>query len=416
MAREGRLIGKKIDRYRFQELLGRGSSGEVYRAHDIRLRRDVAIKVFDPELVRDPVIFERFMKEARIQARLEHANIVPIYDLLEHRKQLCIVLRFVKGFNLRKIIERRAEPMDGQEALEIMRQVLEAVGFAHSKGVIHQDLKPHNIQVTPASEALVLDFGVARLIGERREGRTKAIGTPAYMSPEQVEGRYTDARTDIYSLGMSLYQMVTGHHPFEDAQDLEQILNWQAQREPFPPSHFNPRLSRHFESAIMKAVGKAPRDRFRSCREFSEALTTAASKVAVAADEPEDIRWDPRAEIVVPARVWVAGAESFEPARTVDLSAGGAALRMRRPPSPSTHIVIEIYLPPSGGSKVVRADAVVVWVSGEKGQDTVGAGVRFNRLGDDDRERIGAVVREALVLGAERTPYGETTTPQALRR
>ena len=296
---------------------------------------------------------------------------------------------------------------------DIFAMCLDGVGFAHSKGVIHQDLKPHNIQVTPAGEALLVDFGVACLVGERKEGRSKAIGTPAYMSPEQVEGRYVDSRTDIYSLGMSLYQLVTAHHPFEDAQDLDQILGWQSSRDPLPPSYFIPNMPRGLENAIMRAVAKSARDRFRNCREFAEALGVALDQ-ETSAINPEDVRWDPRADIVVPARVRITGGTEFQPARTVDLSAGGAAMRMRQPPPPSTPIVVEIYLPAAAENEpsVVTADAVIVWVSGEKGRDTVGAGVRFTKLSDVDRERIGAVVREALVLGGESSLFG-STTPQA---
>jgi len=274
--------------------------------------------------------------------------------------------------------------------------------------VIHQDLKPHNVQVTSAGEALVLDFGVACLMGEKRERRGKAIGTPAYMSPEQVEGRYTDARTDIYSLGMSLYQLVTGHHPFEDARDLEEILNWQASREPVPPSYFKEDIPEALEEAILKAVAKEPRDRFRSCREFVEALGEAVLQQVVLPEEPGDVRWDPRANIVIPARVRVAGQTSFLPARTVDLSTGGAALRMSNPPPPGTKITMEIYLPSPGSSKVVRAEGVVIWVAGELGEEANGLGIRFTKLSDTDRENIGTVVRETLVLGGESSLLGVT--------
>ena len=414
MAQRGRLVGKKIDRYRFQEMIGRGSSGEVYRAHDTRLRRDVAIKAFEPELVRDPVIFDRFIKEARIQARLEHVNIIPIYDLLEHRKRLCLVMRLVHGDNLRRMIEQRGAPLQPREAVDVLRQVLEAVGFAHSKGVIHQDLKPHNVQVTAAGEALVLDFGVACLMGEKREGRGKAIGTPAYMSPEQVEGRYTDARTDIYSLGMSLYQLVTGHHPFEDARDLDEILTWQASKEPIPPRRFRPDLPQALDAAILKAVAKEPRDRFRSCREFVEALTYSVSEQASDTDDPGDVRWDPRANIVVPVRVRVIGDDRYQPGRTVDLSTGGAALRMNNPPPPASSIILELYLPGSGSSKVVRAEGVVIWVAGEAGDEASGLGVRFTKLSDEDRERIGTLVRETLVMGGEASVLG-VTMPEVVR-
>ena len=395
------MVGQKVDRYRFQQLIGKGSSSEVYRAHDMRLYRDVAIKVFDPDARRTSEILERFMKEARIQARLEHANIVPIYDLLEHRKRMFLVMRFVHGQNLRRIIERRGHALDPLEALAYMRQVLDGVSFAHSKGVIHQDLKPHNVQVTPAGEALVLDFGVARLVDDGASTRTKLTGTPAYMSPEQVEGRYTDARTDIYSLGMSLYQVVTGHHPFEAAEDLQQILRWQVERPPRPPSTYNPHVPSRLEDAIMRAIAKSPRDRFRSCREFCEALEGALDQKLTDSIHAMDVRWDPRADVVVPARVQVVGEATYRPARTSDMSVGGVALKMGNPPELGTACVVEIYLPVGGSARVVRADAKVVWVGGERGRDQTGLGLRFTKLGDADRVRIGAAVREQLVLGEE---------------
>ncbi len=410
MAREGQLVGRKIDRYRFQRLLGIGSSGEVYRAHDTRLRRDVAIKVFDPKLVKSPGVLERFMKEARIQARLEHANIVPIYDLLEHRKQLFIVMRCVNGLNMRAVIERKGRALTPKEAMTYFRQVLDAVGFAHSKGVIHQDLKPHNVQVTPAGEALVLDFGVARLVGERRDEGPKMAGTPAYISPEQVEGRYTDSRTDIYSLGMSLYQITTGHHPFESAEDLDQILRWQVERNPVPPTHFAPDLPTRFAQTIMKAISKQPRDRYRSCRELLQSLDRSLERAKKpSAQTSEDVRWDPRAEVAIPALIQVIGQEESRSARTIDLSVSGAAMQMAEPPPPGTPVRVELYLP-SGGNRptAVTAEAIVVRVS-EKGVGAVvGFGVRFTAMADGEREKIGAVVRESLVLGARPTHPGRS--------
>ncbi len=401
MGQIGRLVGQKVDRYRFQQLIGKGSSSEVYRAHDMRLHRDVAIKVFDPDARRRPDVLERFMREARIQARLEHANIVPIYDLLEHRKQMFLVMRFVNGKNLRRIIDQRGHALDPLEALAYMRQVLDGVSFAHSKGVIHQDLKPHNVQVTPAGEALVLDFGVARLVDDSAPSRTKLTGTPAYMSPEQVEGHFTDARTDIYSLGMSLYQVVTGHHPFENAEDLQEILRWQVEKPPSPPSSFNPHLPGRLEDAIMRAIAKAPRDRYRSCREFCEALEGALDQKLTDSIHAMDVRWDPRADVVVPARVQVAGESTLRPARTSDLSVGGVALRMGNPLELGEKCVVEIYLPLGGSARVVRTEAKVVWVGGERGREQTGLGLRFTRLDDGDRVRIGAVVREQLILGGE---------------
>ncbi len=407
MAQSGKLVGKKVERYRFQQLIGSGSSGEVYRAHDVRLRRDVAIKVFDPELIKNPGVLERFVKEARIQARLEHANIIPIYDLIEQRRQLFMVLRFVQGDNLRQLIERRGRALTPQEAMTYFRQVLDAVGFAHSKGVIHQDLKPHNVQVTPAGEALVLDFGVARLVGERRERGEKLAGTPAYISPEQVEGRYTDSRSDIYSLGMSLYQITTGHHPFENAKDLDQILRWQVDREPLPPTTFNPDLPAPFAMAVLKAIAKQPRDRFRSCRELLEALEAG---LATGAEAPEgarpDVRWHPRATLMLPARVRFGGQQDREdvgggwiPARTIDLSVGGVALRVKADVGEGEKARIEVFLPSPGATQVIQAAAVVVRAGQPDDDGFADVGLRFTDLSDADREFIGTAVREALVMG-----------------
>jgi len=412
MQDKGRLVGKKVERYRFMELVGKGSTGEVYKAHDVRLRRDVAIKAYEPSLLRKPGILERFVKEARIQARLEHANIVPIYDIIDQRRQLFIVLRFVQGENLRRRIERRRGPLDAGEALAFYRQVCDAVGFAHSKGVIHQDLKPHNIQITRAGEALVLDFGVARLVGERREEKeNRLVGTPAYMPPEQVEGRYTDARADIYALGMSLYQICTAHHPFEDATDVDQILRWHVDREPVPPDTFRNDLPQEFIEGIMKAIAKDPRDRHRSCREFLRALEFGEEKPAEPVEERKDVRWDPRVELSLPARVHVVGTAAFFPARTTDLSAGGLALRMATPPPAGSDVAIELYLPGKGTQTVVRAEAKVMRVATSRDPEAAFVGLRFTKLADRDKAKISALVREALVLGKEAPMMGEDTAP-----
>lgn len=409
MVDKGRLVGKKVERYRFMELIGKGSTGEVYKAHDVRLRRDVAIKAYEPNLLRKPGILERFVKEARIQARLEHANIVPIYDIIDQRRQLFIVLRLVTGENLRRRIERKRGPLDPPEAMIFYRQVCDAVGFAHSKGVIHQDLKPHNIQVTRAGEALVLDFGVARLVGERREeSENRLVGTPAYMPPEQVEGRYTDARADIYALGMSLFQIVTAHHPFEDATDVDQILRWHVERDPVSPASFRPDLPKPFVVAIMKAIAKDPRDRHRSCRDFVLALDETEEQ-AEAEEQRHDTRWDPRVELALPARIHVFGSAAFFPARTTDLSAGGLAVRMATPPPAGSKVSIELYLPGKGTQHVVRAEALVVRVATGRDPETAFVGLRFSKLADRDRAKISAVVREALVLGKEAPMLGEDT-------
>jgi serine/threonine protein kinase len=215
------LVGQKIGSFEIEEMIGRGGMGVVYLAHDTKLDRSVAIKSMPAELARDPIVRARFQREAKLLASLSHPNIAVIHDIIEQGEGAgYLVLEYVPGDTLAECIAR--EPLKLTEALSIGRQVAEAVSTAHEKGVVHRDLKPGNIKITPDGRVKVLDFGLAKpSASEAKNGEMTAtgpgciIGTPAYMSPEQARGKSTDHRTDIWSFGCIMYQMLTGRLPFE---------------------------------------------------------------------------------------------------------------------------------------------------------------------------------------------------------
>jgi serine/threonine protein kinase/tetratricopeptide (TPR) repeat protein len=214
------LVGRKVGSFEIVEIIGRGGMGVVYLARDTRLKRSVAIKSMPAKLAADSTARTRFRREAELLASLNHPNIAVIHEIIEEEKSGYLVLEYVPGETLFERIAR--EPLEFDEALSIGRQIVEAVSAAHKKGIVHRDLKPGNIKITPEGRVKVLDFGLAKVsISEGKDTEAtvthpgRVIGTPAYMSPEQARGKETDHRTDIWSFGCIMYQMLTGHLPFE---------------------------------------------------------------------------------------------------------------------------------------------------------------------------------------------------------
>jgi serine/threonine protein kinase len=269
-----------IGYYRLESVIGDGGMGTVYRATDTRFDRVVAIKVLHPHFARDPEVRARFEAEARIQAQLNHPNIVSVYDFIVEEQQLCMVMEFIEGRSLDEVIAEETGPMPAPRCVEIMHQVLNAVGYAHGKGVVHRDLKPSNVmirQLGDQSIAKVMDFGVAKLLGSEklRTATGAKIGTLWYMSPEQLRAaRNVDERSDIYSLGVTLYQMATGRVPF-DADTEYTLMEAIVRQDPPRPSMFYPGVPPSFEAVILKAISKEPDGRFRTCNEFWDALERA---------------------------------------------------------------------------------------------------------------------------------------------
>jgi serine/threonine-protein kinase len=286
---------EQVSSYRLEEEIARGSMGIVYRGVHTLFDEIVAIKAVFPQLTLNPELRQRFLNEAKIQLRLEHPNIVQIRKFLIEKEKLYIVMEFIEGETLAQHFRRLGRPMPVSEVILIFRQALEGLGFAHSQGVIHRDIKPSNLLLTSQGVAKLTDFGIAHALGTPKLARTrKALGTPAYMSPEQIQGAKLDHRTDIYSLGIVLYEMLTARVPFEHPEDSDSdyaVLTAHINQAPTPPSHWVPEIAPSLEAAILKALEKRPEDRFASCQELQAGLLrspVSASKSAIVA-QPEPV-------------------------------------------------------------------------------------------------------------------------------
>ena len=265
------MIDRKIASYRIVEKLGEGGMGVVYKAVDESLDRTVAIKALSPELSRDTELVARFRTEAKAQAHLNHTNIATLYSFLAQEDDCFMVMEFVEGESFDQMIRRRG-PIPYEEAIPLFKQALLGVGFAHRVGIIHRDIKPGNMMVNRSGIVKVMDFGIAKVIGGRRLTRTGTqMGTVYYMSPEQIRGAVVDIRSDIYALGVMLYEMLTGHLPFEGETDF-QIMSDHVNTPPPSPSRFYPYLPKGVENAVLKALEKDPNGRFQSVEEFGAAL------------------------------------------------------------------------------------------------------------------------------------------------
>ena len=272
------LTGQRIGEYRLDRKLGEGGMGAVYKASHTSLDQQVAVKVLDPALARSPEVRERFLQEANIQLRLQHPGIVRVLTASTEGPHLALVMEYVDGLSLAQVIERRrALPVD--DAHGLFRQVLAAVGVAHSRGVVHRDIKPSNIMVQADGTARVMDFGIAKVVGGQKLTRTGTVmGSAHYMSPEQIMGsRDVDHRTDIYSLGITFYEVLTGQTPFEsvggDSTDSDFLIKLaHKEQAPADPRTVRGDLPGVVSEALLKALAKAPRERFGSCEEFAEAL------------------------------------------------------------------------------------------------------------------------------------------------
>jgi serine/threonine protein kinase len=281
------LVGKSMDRYRVISLLGEGGMGAVFKGHDVTLQRDVAIKVMHPHIARRPDFQDRFLQEARTAAQLDHPGIVQVYDFGHALDHLYIVMEFIPGANLRTLLKElkaSGKWIVLDEALELVRQVSLAVDYAHRHGVLHRDLKPENIMLkTEPSGRLpyrpvLTDLGLAKLVGGGLETLSESsMGTPAYMSPEQAEGRATDSRSDVYSLGILLFELVVGRLPFP-ARTITEAIRYHTQEPPPSPRSLNPDLPASLERVILKALEKDPANRYQDSKGLALALGEVRSE------------------------------------------------------------------------------------------------------------------------------------------
>lgn len=269
-----RLLG---GRYELGEVIGRGGMAEVRQAYDTRLGRNVAVKELRADLASDPTFQARFRREAQSAAGLNHPNIVAVYDTGESTDEISglaipfIVMELVEGHTLRDVLKdgRKILP---ERALELARGVLDALSYSHKSGIIHRDIKPANVMLTPQGNVKVMDFGIARAISETATSMTQTaavIGTAQYLSPEQARGETVDARSDIYSAGCLLYELLVGRPPF--IGDSPVSVAYQHVREmPVPPSQLDPVISHDIDKIVLTALAKDPHDRYQSARAMSD--------------------------------------------------------------------------------------------------------------------------------------------------
>lgn len=297
-------IGKMLDnRYEILECIGTGGMAVVYKARCHRLNRLVAIKILKPELAQDADFRRRFHDESQAVAMLSHANIVSVYDVSRSDGLDYIVMELVDGLTLKQYMQRRGTPLNWREAQHFITQIMRALSHAHGRGIIHRDIKPHNIMVLRDGSVKVTDFGIAQLASAAQNTMTQeAIGSVHYISPEQAKGSHVDCRTDIYSAGVVLYEMLTGRLPFEGDTPVAVAIQ-HIKSIPVPPCDLNPDVPRALEAITMKAMAPDLVQRYASAEEMLDDLKEFRKNpdFAPSAPDPEEEPDEPT--MVVPTRI-----------------------------------------------------------------------------------------------------------------
>jgi serine/threonine protein kinase len=282
-------IGKSLSgRYQIEEMIGQGGMSAVYKATDPNLKRVVAIKMIHPHLSDDPDFVKRFEEEAAAVAQLRHPNIIQVFDFNHDAESdsYYMVLEFVPGETLQQHLARlnaSGRKLSITKALESMIDICEAVNYAHQRGMIHRDIKPANLMLTVTGQAILMDFGIAKIVGGQRHTATGAVvGTAMYMSPEQIKGEHPDRRSDIYSLGVTLFEMVSGRPPFE--ADSAMTLMMMHVNDPVPdPRTLNPDVPDDLVTVIDKALAKDPNDRYQTAAQMAAALRNILGRIKAGA-------------------------------------------------------------------------------------------------------------------------------------
>jgi serine/threonine-protein kinase len=271
------VAGEKVDQYELTELLARSGMASIFKAVDTDSGQFVALKIPYVQYESDIVFSERFRREEEAGQHLNHPNIVRILKPRQ-KTRIYMAMELVEGRSLRAMMNGKT-PLPREQALDIARQVCEALAYLHANGVVHRDIKPENILLTESGQVKILDFGIALFTAERRltwAGLSNSVGTPDYMAPEQVRGRRGDPRTDIYAVGLLLYEMLTCNLPWEGANS-RALLRAKTNDEPRPPSYYVPDFDPSLDAIIMKAIERDPRNRYATAEDLLKDLRNPES-------------------------------------------------------------------------------------------------------------------------------------------
>jgi hypothetical protein len=340
-------IGTELAGYRLDALIGRGGMGVVYRARDLALDRDVALKLLAPHLADDVSFRERFLTESRVAASLEHPNVVPIHDAGEIDGQLYIAMRLVEGSDLKAVL--REGPLEAARAVRLLEQVASALDAAHARGLVHRDVKPSNVLIDERGHVYLADFGLSRYLGDAvlPLGPAKSLGTADYVAPEQIRGEEVDGRADVYALGCMLYECLAGEPPFRRGSDAATLY---AQLEEAPP------VLPGLEEVLPRALAKEPGERYGTCGELIE-----DAREALGISEPKRSRWPLAVAAVGVALIAAALAAFFLTRGGNSVAAEPGADSLVRI-DPKTNKVVET-MPVGRKASGVAADGRYVWVT-----------------------------------------------------
>ena len=294
--------GDQLDQYRIESVAATSGMATVFRATDTRSGKQVAIKVPHPEVESDPAMFDRFRREGEIGTRLDHPGVMKVFANPD-RSQVYMVMEWIDGKLLRQILNVEKK-LSAERATKLSVGICNALDYIHANGVVHRDLKPENIMVDVDDNVKLIDFGIAANAGARRltfANLSQHLGTPDYISPEQVRGKRGDARSDIYSLGIMLYEMLTGSVPFTGANPFA-VMNDRLLNQPRPPSTLEPSITPQMEEIIYRALEREPKNRYPSAREFAHDLQHQDEVVTSA--RPEAANWETRRS-PGSRRVWI---------------------------------------------------------------------------------------------------------------
>ena len=273
------LINSNIGEYRLVEKLGEGGMGEVYQAVHSKIGRIVAVKILS-RAVHGPEFVERFLNEARIQGGLQHHNIVTLYDFMEYNGQPCIIMEYIEGRTLTDCV-RTWGGIPLADAIRYFQSIVEAIDYVHNRGIVHRDIKSNNVKITPSGQVKLLDFGIAKSGASPALTVTGAfVGTLQYLSPEQLVGGVADFRSDIWSLGVLLYEMTTCHLPF-DANTIGELCQKISKAVYTPPSVMNQNVPREVQNIITRCLKKNPADRYQTARDLLQDINAAAAALAL---------------------------------------------------------------------------------------------------------------------------------------